>query len=875
MIDIERILNIIYRKNDFDHILACFQNYLRSKNDINKLFLDENPIFYSFRLNRKEFQEKFSKIYLNCYAENYSKDEVDKLLNYYSIANSSESANDSIYLFEKIAEDYLLQQNNKICVEFKEILKWDSIINNVDASAIVGAFMCKAAVNKNGNFDQTIPHTDSRLYRILRNGLSENHMHFKASGYSTELNWEEFLKIPIDKEKTELFFIMDNTRLHEEREVNLQQYLRIFRIFLEGIIVLNTIDNDVFTSADKQYLINIIEKEDKKNITNIENHLKQKFIEMILSLIEAENITFFLESEKNEAVIIVLKFIHGIYMRYIKKIYKQDEGEDYKYVIGYERIFYSLLFKLLNKNKLGDLDLFIFNMYILGKSKFVFSFVQDNEGMGFSKFKEKESVKEVFLADDTILIKSVFYKYYLDGNVRRIEFRVAPKSKAKLAKFIQKLSKYNDEIHEALNKQSQNPIEKIDFGIIIHYIKDSGDGFDESFFCRKEEFRELRMKEANELINYMDMIDNSSEGIENMDMQNNINRIVGIDAANFELNCRPENFAPSFRKQKLNIEPKHNFRITYHVGEEFLNPSNGLRAIDEAIRFFDLKRNDRLGHAIVLGINIDIYIKIKRNTLVSTIQDWVDDLCWMYYLLLEDNTIETAYLSILEKDYRYYIQKLYNNLAVELPDMYTYYQSMVLRGDDPCIYADYLASNVSDSQYKTLTNNLIENHKINYLDKDHIMAFTNDLARKHYFIYHYNKTLVKNGRESIAISVPKYYPELLKACQRKLKDKIINLGISVEVNPSSNKKISMVKQYLDLPIFNMNSHGLSLNSDFNTKSNLPISVCTDDSAIFQTSISNEYALIACALMKNSINPEEVYCYIDYLRELSNQLSFLT
>lgn len=885
MIDIERFLNLIYRKNDFNEILGGYQEYLRTKNDINRWFMDKNPILYSFRLDKKEFQDKFSKIYLNCYAENYSKDEVDKLLAYYSKANSGEATNDSIYLFQKAAEEYLLLQNNEITVEFKEILKWDSIINNVDAAAIVGAFMTKSDVAGKDIFNQTIPHTDSRLYRILKNGLSENHMHFKASGYSTELNWEEFLKIPIEKEKTELFFLMDKTRLHKQREVNLQQYLRIFRIFLEGIIVLNIVGKDIFTQEDMEYLLNRLENEEKKSteaikIVDKKINLKQRFNEMLLRLMEAENITFFLENSKNANIIIVLKFVHSIYMRYIKRTYKQDGNEQYKYVIGNEKIFYCLLFSQLNDKKLSDLDLFIFNMYILGKSKFIFSFVQDNEGMGFAKFKEKESVKEVFLADDNVLIKSVFYKYYSEGNVRKIEFRIAPKSKAKLVKFIQKLSKYNDEIHESFNKQrqiqihQQAEVKKIDFGIIIHYIKDSKDGLHENFSCRKEHFRELRMKEANELINYMDMVDNSSEGILDEELLSFINKVVGIDAANFELNCRPENFAPSFRKQRLNIEPKHNFKITYHVGEEFLNSSNGLRAIDEAIRFFDLKRNDRLGHAIALGINIDMYMRTKRNTLITTLQDWVDDLCWMYYVLLEDNTIEANYLNMLEKDYSKYIQKLYNNLSIQPPDMYTYYQSMLLRGDDPHIYVDYLYVNLNEYQYKLLTNNLVENHKINYLDKDHIIAFLNDLSRRHYFLYHYNKTLVENGKDNIAIPIPTYYSGFLKTIQKKLKDKIVNLGISVEVNPSSNKKISMVKQYLDLPIFSMNSNGLSLRDDLSIKNNLPISICTDDSAIFQTSISNEYALIACALMKNNVNPEEVYQYIDYLRELSNQLSFL-
>lgn len=47
--------------------------------------------------------------------------------------------------------------------------------------------------------------------------------------------------------------------------------------------------------------------------------------------------------------------------------------------------------------------------------------------------------------------------------------------------------------------------------------------------------------------------------------------------------------------------------LTYHVGEDFLEISDGLRAIDEAILFCDMKRGSRLGHATVLGIDLDRY----------------------------------------------------------------------------------------------------------------------------------------------------------------------------------------------------------------------------------------------------------------------------
>lgn len=75
--------------------------------------------------------------------------------------------------------------------------------------------------------------------------------------------------------------------------------------------------------------------------------------------------------------------------------------------------------------------------------------------------------------------------------------------------------------------------------------------------------------------------------------------IVGMDAANSELYCRPEVFGPIYRymKQFCNsatdlselgseyYRGQRSLNFTYHVGEDFWDITDGLRAIDEAILF--------------------------------------------------------------------------------------------------------------------------------------------------------------------------------------------------------------------------------------------------------------------------------------------------
>lgn len=88
-----------------------------------------------------------------------------------------------------------------------------------------------------------------------------------------------------------------------------------------------------------------------------------------------------------------------------------------------------------------------------------------------------------------------------------------------------------------------------------------------------------------------------------------------------EIGCRPEVFGWVFRVLKNTTEAEVNplygerlpqLKITYHVGEDFLDVADGLRAIDEAIRFLQLDYGDRLGHALALGVDVRKWYTVKK-----------------------------------------------------------------------------------------------------------------------------------------------------------------------------------------------------------------------------------------------------------------------
>lgn len=70
-------------------------------------------------------------------------------------------------------------------------------------------------------------------------------------------------------------------------------------------------------------------------------------------------------------------------------------------------------------------------------------------------------------------------------------------------------------------------------------------------------------------------------------------------------------------------------QFTYHIGENFFDIADGLRAIDELLIFCGLERGNRLGHALALGINPYEYYKSKNYVLVISKQDLLDDIVWI------------------------------------------------------------------------------------------------------------------------------------------------------------------------------------------------------------------------------------------------------
>lgn len=103
--------------------------------------------------------------------------------------------------------------------------------------------------------------------------------------------------------------------------------------------------------------------------------------------------------------------------------------------------------------------------------------------------------------------------------------------------------------------------------------------------------------------------------------------------------------------------------------------------------------------------------------------------------------------------------------------------------------------------------------------------------------------------------------------QQLMIDKVEEMGLAIECNPTSNLKIGEFDRYDEHPILKFNNNGLKIFP----KRALSVSINTDDKGVFATSIEREYALIVYAIVRHfrlngsDISNAEVYDWLDRIR----------
>lgn len=377
--------------------------------------------------------------------------------------------------------------------------------------------------------------------------------------------------------------------------------------------------------------------------------------------------------------------------------------------------------------------------------------------------------------------------------------------------------------------------------------------------------------------------------------------VTGIDACSSEIGCRPEVFAVAFRKlrgyrENYQEETKHTpipvCRFTFHAGEDFLDVADGLRAIDEAIRFLEMRNGDRLGHALALGIDCEQWYAFKSNVVLLRKQDLLDNLVWVYgkmhqygvYNVQAEDKIIKYFKKLFTEIYTNHLDMRSHFSALYSVDILDYYASLDLRGNDPKLYFDN--PDGGRKRQEELRRILLKVKSSNpFKVRTNYAENMDPLSNVLYHYYHYNYEMKKEADVIVKFTVPKAIIRAVCEIQEAMMYDVASKKICIECNPSSNYLIGTFKDYMKHPIFRFFNKRLYSNTDPRYTMKNPLissSINTDDLGIFDTSLENEYALMACAMeLYNEYCPEEliipddnIYEWLDRIRNNGCEQSFI-
>ncbi len=909
-------------------------------------------IFYNTALNNLIEKNKTSNIcefnadelydILKPQLINYNHQELNSFIKYflqqYKVDGYTVDIFDILFYFADIMISFC-DGNYKFKYEYTDI--WRDYTKLVDEEVVVISAILQDDMRKQ-NYRRTtwdwpycIEHNNHELTSILShdNGVSENHFHLRGSSAYFYISWILLMNNVFRKECENKLLEIDSHRLKHTNDSIRQTSLVIaclkaaaIRLYLYSLIISDKVffedyyiekgvfDNDVrkfgLKYNDDDLILDELDripaKQVKqcycKNLAAFERYKKycdqNFFIWLTNKVLACNNVMLFPTRQIEELIVKWKSFdISGENIDYAQ----QNEmimNKKYFSLSGERFILYETIRKI--RGKCADyrqIESFLY-LYLHVKHQLRVELVQSNNYIGFHNFQEYQARKDSFIErsnyNEEKMVCDTICSLMEIPKIHRVELRISPDNTAKgNDSYIQTCDKGIERAFKCMNIPSDSAKElKNKFYYTLHFIK----GVDKDVklgYCRNYDFRDKLRKQAKSIIKFRNLYASTAD------------RVLGIDAAGEEIDCRPENFGTVFRLLQyydknsvdLGLQKKlRQIRTTYHVGEDNYDIVDALRAIDEAILFLGLRSGSRLGHATLLGISAWMFYDKKKNSVHMPRQIFLDNIVWMYYFI-KNNSIYfddiTLLMSYLEEQFHIHFNKIFligiqssyvNNVLKQIPDntyyntpinselckfdIYNYYLSWLLRGDDPELY-------INGYYKKPYTE--FESYRICRSNEKMFYARNSFEAVYLYYLYHYNTKVRMLGDQKVNVSLPDYFIKAVKLIQKSLTKKIEMSGIAIETNPSSNLFISTIDSYDEHPISYFYDSWLNKNP---SETQLNVSINTDDKSVFSTCLSNEYAYLAFYLEnkkdengKPLYNRFEIYNWLDAIRRMGNEQSF--
>lgn len=790
-----------------------------------------------------------------------------------------------------LGDAMLIEEDGIPKCRYENLLRWRETTLFLDEDLLVTSFLAYRDFNygeKKRSFfwKPVIGHNNWALNRIMEKGIAENHFHLKGSAPLFHLSWINMMNHVCIPEFYEALESYDKRRLNVACMYHTDIPLDSLKtMYMQAVVIRLYLFTEIMQLERPEWLKNRDIMLLLSDPYELESYLSdiQHFIELL-----AERVSF-------------SQYDYAICRPWLWKNADHSLNE----VITGERWFLYEIFKRIYYRgefleKFGNL----FYMYVIIKNSIRGELVQSNRNVGFDNFMLYQDRKEKFI--ENTQMEKVYTKMAVRDTIENqhivlLEARITPRKNDYDNKTY--IDKRDAWITEDCTLEEKEKLLKKYF-YVFHFVKSP----EKEGWVEAREYRHYAVRN-----NVREQAIGIARFRKNYPVQ--ALRVKGIDACASEIGCRPEVFAHAFRflrEQMVHeyIEEENRYtilpdlKITYHIGEDFLDIIDGIRAIDEAICFLNLRCGDRLGHALALGVDVQEWYESKSMNILIGQMDYLDNLVWIYAKIRQFQLTDCEdAVKFIEKRYDEYFRTIYlNNMSAEyfdyvmdsaveyfdtkeIPNHYinrqhqfslnTYYDSWKLRGDNPKFYKKgyFRIEDLPLSDWERLGINKVfpDNYQIRY----------NPEAAFLYHLYHFNPGVKVEGNKKVEIKVNSCIVRAAEKVQKKMQEMIAKRGIGIETNPSSNYMIGSFKRYDKHPITKWYNNGLTNDPLLLEQCpQIPVSINTDDQGVFSTYIENEYALMALALEKardengNRIyNRTMVYQWLDRIREMGIEQSF--
>lgn len=810
----------------------------------------------------------------------------------------------SIHVFEllaSLAAQLLVMRDDEVLCRYTEILSWRELIQSIGEEIPVCAMYaaCDLAAGRSERrrftWDFVIQQDNEPLNTLLRRGISEHHMHLWPSVPYFHVSWLNLMNRPldgtyaenldrIDREDWDLRQIRSGRPMPEEWE---RRTGALKTLCLQAALIRLYLCEKLKGSAGSPGLT----------------------IELVRSML-ANPESLYVNSLCLPEEIAALRCGRQTvdYMQLMFRSRWPGQEEAFAPFAG-ERWFLCTLFCDIYRVRpaLSREDHNLFYAYLLIMIHLRVRMVEARNRVGFDYFQHIQRRKGHFLGDadskELIMRLAIHEPLRRAAHLREMEVRIAPKDTAdRIRRDILELDRPQDggqdwdRYYYVLHFTKR---EDQDLARLRHIMEQGRQ--EEPFEYRHFHYRWQVEKTARAILHFRERYPDVAR------------RVRGIDACSQEIGCRPEVFAPVFRtlcahgchwEETGETRTMPRLRKTYHVGEDFLDLTDGLRAIDEAISFLGYARGDRLGHALALCLEPSDWYSAKRMQISLPVQDHIDNTAWLYRAIQKYRIPgQERMLCFLEKEFNYYFNQVYlSNIPerelepiMDAAEAYyrcrpeadhyhkhtchfsldLYCRAWMLRGDDPDLYREgYFkrpAVVLDDWDRYSVNDAFPRDRRTRYIPECSLL----------YYLYHYSGAVKCAGAEIISVPVNGGYIEALRAVQHALQMEIARRGLSIESNPTSNARISTFRDYRKHPILALYNKGLFHGGEaLEDCPQIHVSINTDDSGVFFTSLENEYAVMSRALETISapdggpaFRPWEVEDWLEQIRIMGNEQGF--